>query len=244
MRVRMFFLLFLFGFGGRAWAEGTITREYWLKNTDASTMIRVLTIAVRDPDKRRIMGGQGNHLVVTDFQDQQLEIADLVPIFDQQTGETNPDRIVMVMLTRGARYLKEKKKMFVAQKGGASSDIRPGSSSASPSSGVNSFSLYKTTYSIYDQEDAQLMKKRRVIESEGNLPPLGSLILKGIFQSANGTPLALLSFENSNFVARDGGLFERNRTRVQDVVSHVSKDKVILTGPDRIPREYRFKSSL
>ena len=70
------------------------------------------------------------------------------------------------------------------------------------------------------------------------------LSLKGIFKVNTGAPLALMSYEGINYTARDGGLFAANRDRVKGVVTQIKKDRVILTGPDRIPREIKFKSTL
>ncbi len=66
-----------------AWADSPITREYWLKNTDTTIIIRVLTVLIPDSTGKRIMAGQGKHLVVTDFPDQQAEVTDLLTVIDQ-----------------------------------------------------------------------------------------------------------------------------------------------------------------
>ena len=105
----------------------------------------------------------------------------------------------------------------------------------------HSTSVYK---SIYSDEDAKLAKGPRVIHDDPVLPTGSDLTLKGIFRVSSGSPLALLSYGSANFTARDGGLFEDNRTRVKGYVTRILKDRVIITGPDKIPRQIVFKSTL
>lgn len=231
------------------------TQEYWLKYSDVTLIVRAINITVRDAGGKRIIGGQGNHLVVTATEDEQLMIADLLPILDQPTQEKRPDKTVIDMVTRAAHYLKDKKLAFAAaQKANnpapanapvqAAGYATPTAPHVNVLSSINSFDLYKTTFSIYAQEDARIVAKRIIKDDEGGLPSLGDLTLRGIFKVTTGSPLALLTYAQTNYTARDGGLFERNRTRVKDVSSKVFKDRVVLVGPDRIQRVFKFKSSI
>ena len=234
-------LLVLFSLGMTALGAGdVITREYWLKNTETPDVITTLNFSLGNPTGKRLMGGQGKHLVVTDTDDQQEAIAELLPVIDLPNKETTPPRIKMEMALRAARYLQKKKKTATASAKGGASPLA--ASPAGPH--ADSFDAYKSTRSVYAAEDAALVKDPRVILDEGGLPSLSDLTLKGVFKSAKGTPLALLTYGTVNYTARDGGLYERNQSRVNDVKSQVFDDKVILIGPDRIPRKITFKSTL
>jgi hypothetical protein len=227
----------------RAYAADLVTKEYWLKNMDTQMMIRILNIAVKNPAGYRIMGGQGKHLVVTDSLDQQSQIAEYISLFDQPSTETDPDKIIMNAMMRVSRYVREKKQLEASMK--VSGDTRRGAPAPRVIfSGVNSYDVKISTWSVYAEEDAKLVRQPRHIQDEALLPTLSDLTLKGIFKSNEGAPMALLSYGDAMFTARDGGLFERNRSRVKDVKTQVLKDRVTLVGPDRIPREIRFKTSL
>ena len=106
------------------------------------------------------------------------------------------------------------------------------------------FSAAAPYKSVYASDDAKLLRGPRNITNEPVLPSLATLQLKGIFKPSSGSALALLSFEGTNYTARDGGLFEGNRTRLKNVSSKVLRDRVILEGQDRIPHEITFKTSL
>ena len=223
--------------------EATTTHQYWLKNADAASMIQAINIVIRNPSGRRIMGGQGKHLVVTDLQEQQSQIAEIIPIMDQATTQTKPQRIVMEMVGRAGVYMHENLKTSAL----ARKTETPGGAPARAvtfTSGVNSYDTFRSTVSIYAEQDAKLARQPRRIVDEAILPPFSDMILKGIFEPAPGKRMALLSFGELLYTARDGGLFESNRTRLKGVTSQVLADQVIVTGPDRIPRKIAFKSTL
>jgi hypothetical protein len=235
-------LIVLFLKGGSAWsAEKPVTREYWLKSTDATSIIQALNIVMRNPTRSRILGGQGNHLVVTDAPQQQGQIAEIIHVMDLPLTQTKPQRIVMELVGRAGMYMRENLKAAVLAKKNSGAPVAP---AAMIVSGVNSFDTFKTTSSVYMEEDAKLMKGPRRIIDEPALTSVMDLQLKGIFQAATGTPMALLTNGRTMFIARDNGLFEGNKSRVKGVTSQVSKDEVVVTGPDRIPRHIRFKSTL
>jgi hypothetical protein len=239
-------LLLSLSFGvGLAEAEDLVTREYWLKNQNATTIIQALNIVIRNATGKRILGGQGKHLVVTDTEDQQEQIAEMLPVLDQVSKETNSDKVIMGMVSHAAAFMHEKKKTNQMAK--QSTPGPPAASSSADSSGVHTYDTLRSTRpykSVYVEEDAKLARKRRILEDEGALPSLSDLVLKGLFKSSSGSPLALLAYGNTNFVARGGGLYERNQLQVKGVASEVQKDRVILVGPDRIRRELKFKSTL
>lgn len=226
--------------------ELAITREYWLKNADAASMIQALNIVIRNPAKRRIMGGQGKHLVVTDLPEQQSEISEIIPVMDQPTTQTKPQRIIMEMVGRAGMYMRNNQKATVlARKSDTSAASAPAPASVPTyTSGTNSYGTFKSTGSIYAEEDAKLLKQSRHIIDEPTLLSLSDLALKGIFEPTKGKRMALLSAGIMLYTAHDGGLFESNRSRLKDVTSEVLADRVILTGPDRIPRTFKFKSTL
>jgi type II secretory pathway component GspD/PulD (secretin) len=223
-----------------AQADDMVTRAYHLKNMNATDVIHVLTFAVANPTGKRILAGQEKHLVVTGVPEEQDTIAELLPVIDLPSTETNPQRIRMEMVLRASRYLQQKKR--------ASQGTHPASAAAEPAAAKASSSPQADVHfkpsvpykSVYSAEDAEMSKQGHVIQDEPVLPALSALVLKGIFKSASGSSIALLSYEGTNFTAREGGLFERNHSRVRSVSSKVLKDSVVLTGPDRIPREIRF----
>jgi hypothetical protein len=231
---------------GIARADDSFTREYWLKHTDVPLISRTLNVLMGNRPGRRIIGGQGKHLVVTAPPDQQDEVADLLTILDKPLTQTNPDKQFMELIQGGLRYLKQQQvDVATLQKNEASSSSSPASAETRGTvSGTNTYVTYKSTRSIYAASDAKLLQQQHRIVEEPLLPSVNDLDLKGIFKPAQEPPMALLSYGNTLFTARDGGLFERNRTRLKGVTSEVQKDKVILTGPDRRPREFKFKSTL
>ena len=241
-------LFFCAAFGG---AEDKITRSYNMKNADLSAVTSVINIAVRDPDKIRVMGGKGKHLVISDTSDQQDLIAQLLPIMDQPVHETDPDKIKMQMLMNVAQYLRQQK---IALKSATPTATRaaPATVSASVSApatapAVQSADKFKpaTPYkSVYEEEDAKMTRGPRKIEDEPVILSLGGLELKGIFRGTKGSPIALLSAGPVNYTARDGGLFEGNHVRVKRVTSRIRKDGVTLVGQDGIPHEIKFKTAL
>jgi type II secretory pathway component GspD/PulD (secretin) len=220
-----------------------VTREYWLKSTDAESVIQALNIVIRNPSGHRIMGGQGKHLVVTDVPEQQTQIAEIIPIMDQPLTQTKPQRIVMELVGRAGMYMQQNLKAAVAARRGSSTPaaLPP---SAIIVSGVSSYDTFKTTYSVFAEEDAQMMRTSRRIVDEPLLASAADLVLKGIFKAATGAPLALLTNGLSTFVARDGALFEGNKNRVKGFTSAISANEVIVVGPDRIPRHLKFKTTL
>jgi len=228
-----------------AHADDLVTRAYHLKYVDASNAIQVLNFAVANPTGKRIFAGSEKHLVVTDTMDQQDAVAELLPIIDQPSKQTDPQRAQMELVVRASRYLQQKKrssKEMASAKSGASTLPAIAAPNA-PTSSIH-FTPSVPYKSVYSEEDAKLTAKRRVLHEEPILPSVSALILKGIFMSAKGSPLALLSYQGTNFTARDGGLYERNQLRVIGVTSRVLKDRVILIGPDRVPREIKFASTL
>jgi len=238
------FTMFLVLQCGSVWsAEKPITQEYWLKSTDVSYMTQALNIVIRNPTGKRIMGGQGKHLVITDAEEQQNQIAEILPIMDQPTTETKPHRIVMEMVGRAGVYMHNNQKAVVLAR---KNEAPPGAPVPAPIfvSGVNSYDAFKSTRSVYAAEDAKLLKQPRRIVDEPVLPLFSDLILKGIFEPEKGKRIALLSAGGMLYTARDGGLFESNRSRLKEVTSQVLTDHVILVGPDRIPRKITFKSTL
>jgi len=238
-------LLFLLLKCGPAWsADKPVTREYWLKSTDAASMIQALNIVIRNPTEHRVMAGQGNHLVVTDAPDQQREISEIIPIMDQPSTQTKPQRIVMELVGRAGMYMRQNQKTAVIAKRNGAGSWTTTAPAAIYVSGANSSDTFKSTTSVYAEEDAQLLKQSRRIVDDPFLSSVTDLQLKGIFQAAPGAPLALLAYGGALFTARDGGLFEGNKSRLKGVTSQVLKDEVIVTGPDRIPRRIKFKSSL
>jgi len=236
-------ILFLLLKGGPVWsAEKPMTREYWLKSTDAASMIQALNIVMRNPTGNLVMGGQGNHLVITDSPEQQLQIAEIIPVMDLPLTQTKPQRITMELVGRAGVYMRQNLKTAIAlKKNSGGTTVTP---AVTLTSGINSYDTFRSTVSVYAEEDARLLKEsRHLIEDPIQLSVI-DLQLKGIFQATSGAPLALLTYGGTTFVARDGGLFEGNKSRVKDVTSKVSKEEVIVTGPDRIPRHIKFKSTL
>src|SRR5258706_14248280 len=100
------------------WADDKVTRVYLLKHAEVSNIARVINIAVRDPSKTRLIGGNSNRLVVSDMPDQQDIIAQLLPLLDQPMTETDPDKIQMKMLMNASQYLRQQK---IAMKAATSS---------------------------------------------------------------------------------------------------------------------------
>ena len=205
-------------------------------------MIQALNIVLRDPNKKRIMGGQGKHLVVTDTSEQQVRIEELLPIMDLPPTQIKPQRIVMELVGRAGIYMHNNEVAAAKARKAQAPEGTPVVHNFI--SGVNSYDSFKSTHSVYAQEDAKLMQQFRHITDEPVLPSVGDLELKGVFKSSTGSPLALLAYGGTLFAARDGGLFEANRTRVKGVTTEVLKEEVIVTGPDRIPRHIKFKSTL
>lgn len=229
------------------WADDKVTRVYLLKNADVSNISRVINIAVRDTSKTRLIGGNSKRLVISDTPDQQDIIAQLLPVLDQPISETDPDKIQMKMLMNAAQYLRQQKIAMKAAPSSASNKVLPAASTPAIAPGVETYDKSSSAQpytSIYASDDAQLLQGPRILVDEPVLLSLSNLELKGIYQANTGSPLALLSFESMNYTARDGGLFENNHSRLKDVTSKVLKDRVILVGPDRIPREIKFKSTL
>ncbi len=206
-------------------------------------VIRVMNIALPNPTGRRILAGQGKHLVVTDGEEQHAAITELLPIMDKPLTEPTEDRQFLEMVQTTVRYIQGKKKtMLAAEK--ASGIAAPSAAPSSSGGGaIRTYDLFKSTRSIYAEDDAKIVNKTRKIEEEVHLPSLTNLTLKGIFQSSKGS-VALLSYSNIIFTAKEGGLFEGSNQRIKGVSSKVIKDHVVLIGPDNIPREFRFKSSL
>jgi hypothetical protein len=235
------------------WADIRVTRAYQLTNVEVSNISRVINIAFRDSAATRIIAGDGKHLVITDSPDQQFAIAQLLPYLDQPMDETNPDKIQMKMLMNAAAYLRRQKiaNKVSSSSGGvpraATSNAPDATSSRNVTGGVATYDKFSPSVpykSIYASDDAKLLKKPRMYYDEPALPSLSALQLKGIFKLNSVSRVALLSYASSNYMARDGGLYENNHQRVKDVTSTVLKDRVILVGPDHIPREIKFKSSL
>ena len=230
--------------GGPAWSDDKpITREYWLKSTDVSSMIPALNIVIRNPTGKRIMGGQGKHLVITEAEEQQNEIAEIIPVMDLPPTQTKPTRIVMELVGRAGVYMHGNQKTAVLAR---RNEAQPGTPAPAPTfvSGVNSYDAFKSTRSVYAAEDARLLKQPRHIIDEPAPVSYSDLVLKGIFEPEKGKRMALLSAGGMLYTARDGGLFESNRSRLKEVTTQVLKDHVMLVGPDRIPRKIAFKSTL
>ena len=119
--MRRFIVLLALLLSARAltWADTLITREYRLKNTDMADISRVLNIAAKDVTQKRIIGGQGKRLVITDTPEQQDAIAEILPIIDQPTQQTVPYKVQLEMMSRISRYnYDHKKSMKMAQKSG------------------------------------------------------------------------------------------------------------------------------
>jgi hypothetical protein len=227
-------------------AEDKVTRVYMLKNSDVSNIERAINIAVRDPSHIRVVGGQGKRMVVTDTADQQDNIAQLLPVLDQPISETDPDKIQMRMLMNAAQYLRHQKIAMKAA-GQSSGKAVPTASAPNSSEGAQSYDKFKSAkpyISVYASDDAKMLQGPHVILEEAYLPALSSLELKGIYADTRGGRLALLTCANLNYTARDGGLYQNNRARLQNVTSQIFKDYVLLTGPDHIPRTIKFKSTL
>lgn len=223
-----------------------VTREYVLKNVDGDIMIRVLNILVEDKAKRRLMGSTGRKLVVTDTIAHHNAILELLPVLDIPQKETIPNRIVLSLMGTASQHMQKQGAIAAGGTKGAAAPLAAGNAKTPDlwKSGVGTYDAYKSTWSIYAEEDAKLSKIRRIKEEGGALPSFNDLALKGIFQSANGAPMGILSYGLINFTARDGALYERNRSKVQGVTTEVHQDRVILTGPDKRPRVYKFKSTL
>jgi hypothetical protein len=224
-------------------AEDMITREYWLKSADAATIIHAINIVIRNPTGKRIMGGQGKHLVITDAAEQQGQITEILPIIDKPSTETKPQRIVMEMVGRAGIYMHNNQKSSVL----ARTNEAPKGASAPASvftSGINSYDTFKSTRSIYAEEDARILKGPRHILEEAVLPSFSDIVLKGILEPTKGKRIALLAAGGMLYTARDGGLFESNRSRLKGITSQVFADQVLLIGPDRVPRKFKFRSTL
>jgi len=231
--------------GGWTWAaDNLVTREYWLKSTDAAPMIQALNIVIRNPTGKRILGGQGKHLVVTDAPEQQGRITEILPIMDQPCTQTKPSRIVMELVGRAGTYMYQNKETAASMRRNGGGGAGIAAPAAAIVSGTNSYDTFKSSSSIYAEEDAKLIRQPRRIVDEPVLPSVSDLQLKGVIQSASGAQLALLDYAGKLFTARDGGLFEGNKFRVKGVASQVFKEEVVITGPDRIPRHIKFKSTL
>lgn len=228
--------------------EVTFTRVYQLKNVDAANCIRAINFAVPDVAQKRILSGQGRKLVVTDVAVNQDEIASLLPVIDQAGKETDPRRAQIEITVRVANFLNHKKKNSTMTSSGAAgagaSAPAARRGDAGPPRNYDTKRSTEPYKSVYSDEDVQLMKKPRVVRDDPVLPAINNLTLKGIFLISSNKPMALLTYENSNFTARDGGLYYFNRTLVKGYTCKVLKDRVVITGPDRIPREVKFKTSL
>ena len=240
------FLALFFWCAASSWADEKVTRTYRLKYSDVSNIASAINVAVRDPAKTRVVGGQGKHLVVSDTPDQQDVIAQLLPVLDQPIQETDPDKIQMKMLMNAAQYLRQQK---ISMKSAmtASAAPAPAASTAAQATGVQSVDKFKpvTPYkSIYTDEDEKLTRGPRKIEDEPAILSLEGLELKGIFKGRQGSTIALLSDGLTNYTAHDGGLYERNRVRLKKVTSRVHKDGVTLIGQDGISHEIKFKTTL
>jgi hypothetical protein len=239
-------LLFFVATGGQA--EDLITREYRMKHADAAIIIQVLNVSVTNTSKKRILSGAGKRLIVTDIYDKQDEIAEILPVIDQPSKYTEPKKIHMEMVVRASRYLQERKRALkLAQSPGPV----PGSKSAGEptdnSSPIRTYDVRRSSMaykSVYSDEDAKLMRKPRVYRDDPVLPNLSSLTLKGIFRETSGKPLAILFYGGVNFTARDGLLYAPNHTLMKGITSQIKKNSVLLTGPDRIPREIKFHTTL
>ena len=232
------------------WADERVTRVYALKNSDVSNIARVINITLRDTTNSRVVSGQGRRLVITDTPDMQDNIAQLLPVLDQPMTETDPDKIQMKMIMNAAQYLRQQRSAVktVAPADSKTASGAPAASTpaANPTGGAQSYDKFKPAAykSIYASDDAKLTRGPRIIKDEPFVMSLSSLQLRGIFRVNTTSPLALLSVDGKNFTAHDGGLFQDNHTRVNNVTSKVLKDRVILVGQDRIPHEIKFKTSL
>lgn len=224
-------------------ADSTFTRVYMLRNIEAPACIRVLNFAAPDTSKLRILSGSAKKLVVTDTAPNQDFIAELLPIIDQQGKETDPRRAHMEIVVRVANYMNQRKKALPGTASPAASAAPTGGSSG-PAQSYDTKRSTQPYKSVYSDEDTKLMKKPRVITDDPVLPSINNLQLKGIFLINPRKPIALLTYESVNFTARDGGLYYMNKTRMKGISTEVLKDKVIVTGVDRIPRELKFKTSL
>ncbi len=220
--------------------EGAFTRVYMLKNNDANVVIQVLKFATADTSGKRIISGAGRKLVITDIAEKQEEIATLLPIIDLPPKETEPPRIKMEMIVRVTNHLNKQAK--------AASTPAPAANAASPSTGdARTYDIRKSTgvyKSIYSDEDSIITRKPRVFREDPPLPATSNLKLKGIFLFNTNAPMALLTFESVTFTARNGRLYHNNKTVMKDITTRILKDRVIVTGPDRIPREIKFSSTL
>ncbi len=224
-------------------AETPFTRVYALKNIEAPIVIQLLNFSVVDASKKRILSGQGKRLVVTDTEANQNAIAELLPIIDQPTTESEPRKILMEAGVRLTNYLNSRAK----EREGYAPSGASAMTALSPSGPAQTYDDRKRTVaykSVYSNEDEILNKKTRVITNDPPLPSVANLTLQGIFFINPRTPIALLSFQGTNFTARNGGLYYNNKSPLKGISTKVLKDRVIVTGPDRIPREITFKTSL
>ena len=223
MRYRALLLLPLF-ITIEARADTLITREYQLRNADASNVIQILNFIIPNPTGKRIISGHDKKLVVTDAVEPQDSISDMLPILDQSSTEKDARKIQMEMLVRASRYLQQSKKTLSTTQNSTALSVPK----SDPSIRANSYDKFLSTQpykSVYSDEDAKLTQGPRILQEEPTLLSLSSLTLKGIFMTNTKSPLALLSFEGVNYTARDGGLFsESNRTRLKGVT---------LSGPKR-----------
>jgi len=233
-----------------AWVRAEVdrvTRVYALKNVDVSIMSRALDIVVRDPSKTRITSGEGRRLVVSDTADQQDNIAKILPVLDQHVDQTDHDKILMQVLMNASKYIRDQKlngRNVGTPTTAAATPARTAIDPNVPARSYDKVSSAKPYKSIYASDDAKFVHGPRYIMNEPVIPSLGGMKLKGIFKRSSDSPLALLDYGGVNYTARDGGLFENNRTRVKDIKSKVLKDRVVLEGPDRIPCEIKFASTL
>src|SRR5262249_55123871 len=157
--------------------------------------------------------------------------------------ETEPRKALMELGVRVTNYLNKQ-----ARAPSSSSQASAAKSAPSSSGGpAHTYDIRKSTEvykSIYTDEDAKLVKGPRVFKEDPVLPSVSNLVLKGIFYLNAKTPMAILNYESASFTARNGGLYYQNRTLVKNIMTKVLQDRVIVTGPDKIPREIKFKSSL
>ncbi len=223
----------------------TFTREYRLKHVDAPLAIKAINFAIPNISKKRIMGGDGKKLVVTEIGASQDEIAALLPVIDQPSKETDPLRIQMELSIRISNHLNREQKYLqtarAAPAAGAAAPVRGDSGAAQTYETRRTTQPYK---SVYSDEDDKLRTGPRVIKDDPVLPAVSSLMLKGIFFDKTNHRMALLAYESNSFTARDGDLYFFNRTKMKGYTSQVLKDRVVITGPDRIPREVKFKTSI
>src|SRR6266487_1575524 len=112
LRGRLLYLIalsVLIGASVCGWSDDKVTRIYALKHVEVSNISRAINIAIRDPNKSRVIAGQGRRLVITDTPDQQDAIAQLLPVLDQPMTETDPDKIQMKMLMNASQYLRQQR---------------------------------------------------------------------------------------------------------------------------------------